>query len=337
MLRPSDPTWMRPLPGTGLSVSAVTLGGAPLGSMPENFGYEVAEDQAVALVRACLDSPVRTIDTANGYSAGRSEQRIGAGIAAHGGLPGDVVVVTKVDPRGGDYSGRRVRASVEESRRRLGLDRLPLVHLHDPEFHPWEVITAAGGAVEALADLRESGAVGSIGLAGGHAPTMARYLRLGVFDALLVHNRWTLVDRSAGELIEQAAAQGVGVVNAAVYGGGMLARQQDEQDQRDQHGAVRDGGARPTYGYRPAHPATVRAVARMREVCARYGTDLATAALQHSLRDRRIATTVVGISKPRRLEQVVRAAGADLPEAFWQELEELVPAREAWLDHQDAA
>ena len=337
MPRPTDPTWMRPLPGTGLSVSALTLGGAPLGSMPENFGYEVAEDQAVALVRACLDSPVRTIDTANGYSAGRSEQRIGAGIAAHGGLPEDVVVVTKVDPREGDYSGRRVRASVQESRRRLGLERLPLVHLHDPEFHPWEVITAAGGAVEALVSLRESGEVGSIGLAGGHAPTMARYLDLGVFDALLVHNRWTLVDRSAGELIERAHARGVGVLNAAVYGGGVLARRDDRHERDDR---ARPGGtseAAPRYGYRPAHPATVRAVAGMREVCARYGTDLATAALQHSLRDRRIATTVVGTSRPGRLEEAVRAASTELPEAFWQEVEDLVPPREAWLDHQDAA
>nr|WP_323132254.1 aldo/keto reductase [Kineococcus indalonis] len=313
-------------------MSALALGGAPLGSMPENFGYEVPESRAVELVRACLDSPVRTIDTSNGYSGGRSEQRIGAGIAAHGGLPADVVVITKVDPRDGDYSGRRVRDSVEESRRRLGLERLPLVHLHDPEFHPWEVITAPGGAVDALVDLRESGAVGSIGVAGGHAATVARYLDLGVFDAVLVHNRWTLVDRSAGELIERAAARGVGVVNAAVYGGGMLARRDDAHDR----GGSGDG-AGPRYGYRPAHPATVRAVARMREVCARHGTDLATAALQHSLRDGRIATTVVGLSRPGRLEEAVRAAGADLPDAFWQEVESLVPPREAWLDHQDAA
>ena len=300
MSGPTDPGWLRPLGGTDLTVSAVTLGGGPLGSMPENFGYEVAEADAVALVQAALQSPIRTIDTANGYSGGASERRIGAGISAAGGLPEDVVVITKVDPRDGDYSGARVRASVEESRERLGLDHLPLVHLHDPEFHPFEVMTAPGGAVDALVALRDSGVVGSIGLAGGHTPTMARYLSLDVFDVLLVHNRLTLVDHSADELVDEAAARGMGVTNAAVYGGGMLARQHD------------DGNC--TYGYRPAHPETLTAVAAMREVCGRYGTDLATAALQHSLRDRRVHTTIVGMSRPERLGQVVRSSATELPD-----------------------
>jgi D-threo-aldose 1-dehydrogenase len=318
---------MRPLGTTGLTVSALCLGGAPLGSMPENFGYEVAAADAVELVQEVLRSPVRFLDTANGYSGGESERRIGAGIAAFGGLPGDVVVATKVDARDGDYSGQRVRASVAESRERLGLPFLPLVHLHDPEFHPWEVMTAPGGAVDALVALKESGEVGSIGLAGGHAPTMARYLRLGVFDVLLVHNRWTLVDRSAGELVEEAAERGVPVLNAAVYGGGLLARQQG--------GGAEDGSA--VYGYRPAHPATVRAVRAMREACARHGTDLATAALQFSLREPLVASTVVGLSRPGRLEQTLRSAAAPLPEQLWDELAQLLPGPEAWLDHQPGA
>lgn len=319
MLAPADLRWMRPLGATGLTVSAVGLGGGPLGSMPENFGYEVAAHDAVALVREALRGPVRFIDTANGYSGGESERRIRAGIEAFGGLPGDVVVATKVDPRDGDYSGDRVRTSVEESRERLGLADLPLVHLHDPEFQPWEVMTAPGGAVEALVALKQSGAIGSIGLAGGHAPTMARYLALGVFDVVLVHNRWTLVDRSAGDLIEQAVDQGVGVVNAAVYGGGILARQHDDGNR--------------SYGYRPAPPETLRAIEAMRRICARHGTDLATAALQHSLRDDRIASTVVGVSKRERLAAVVSSAAADLPEQFWAEVAAVVPPPATWLDH----
>ena len=134
----SQRPWLRALGGTGLEVSAVCAGGAPLGSMPENFGYEVSESDAIDLVRAVLGSRIRFIDTANGYSEGRSEQRIGAGIAAAGGLPGDFLVATKVDARGRDYSGDRVRESIGESKRRLGLDVLPLVYLHDPEFHDFD-------------------------------------------------------------------------------------------------------------------------------------------------------------------------------------------------------
>jgi D-threo-aldose 1-dehydrogenase len=309
---------LNPLGATGLRVSPVTLGGAPLGSMPQNFGYEVAERDAIDLVHAVLDSDIRTIDTSNGYSEGESERRIGTAIAERGGLPDDVLVITKTDARGSDYSGERVRRSLEESRQRLGIAPLPVVHLHDPEFHDFESIAGRGGALDALVAARDSGEVGHIGLAGGDVRVMRRYVDLGVFEILLVHNRWTLVDRSAGELIEHALEKGMAVVNAAVLGGGILA---------DRTGAV------TSYGYRAASPATLAAIDRMREVCARYDTDLGTAAIRFSTRDPRIATTIVGISKPERIASTVDAATADLPDDLWAELEELMPGPEHWLDH----
>jgi len=309
--------WMRPLGGTGLQVSAVCLGGGPLGSMPGLFGRDTPAEDGIATVLAALDSPIRFIDTSNGYSEGESERRIGEALARAGGLPDDVVLATKVDPQGSDYSGDRVRASVEESRGRLGLDHLPLVHLHDPEFHDFAELSAPGGAVDALVRLREEGKVGKIGLAGGRVQEIARYLDLGVFDVLLVHNRWTLLDRSAGPLIEEALREGMGVLNAAVYGGGILARQ--------------DGGP-TTYGYRPAPPEVLDAVEQMRRVCAAYGTDIATAALQFSLRDERIASTVVGMSRPQRIAETVDAATTAVPDAIWPELEALLPPAHVWLD-----
>lgn len=314
---PERRDWLRPLGGTGLAVTAVCAGGAPLGSMPENFGYEVSEHDAVDLVRAILASPIRFLDTANGYSQGRSEQRIGRGIDLTGGLPADFLVATKVDPRDGDFSGDRVRQSVRESRERLRLATLPLVYLHDPEFHDFSTMTAPGGAVDALMRLRDAGEIGHIGLAGGDVHEMARYLELGVFEVVLVHNRWTLVDRSAAALIERADEIGVAVVNAAVYGGGILARPR---------------GTSTSYGYRPASEATLTAIGRMADVCERWNIDLATAALLASLRDGRIASTVIGFSKPARLQRIVVAAATELPEPFWDELEQLVPAPENWLD-----
>jgi D-threo-aldose 1-dehydrogenase len=287
--------------------------------MPENFGYEVAESDAVDLVQEILGSPIRVIDTANGYSAGRSEERIRLGIDRFGGLPDDFLVMTKVDAKDRDYSGERVRSSLRESRTRLGIDSLPMVYLHDPEFYDYAMMTGRGGAVDALVAARDAGEVGHIGVAGGDVHQMARYLALGVFEVVLIHNRWTLVDRSATELIEQALEQGIAVVNAAIYGGGILAR---------------PAGESHSYGYRPATEKTLAAIQSLRRLCESWHTDLPTAALGASLRNTRVTSTVVGFSKPSRLQTILTAAAAQLPAEFWEEAETLVPPRENWLDFQ---
>lgn len=306
---PAD--WIRAVGTTGLTISAVTVGGSPLGHVEPG-------SEGVATARAALESPVRALDTSNGYSDGESERRIGRALAEVGGLPEGFMVVTKVDPRGSDYSGARVRASIAESRERLGLDELPLVHLHDPEYHAFEDVTAPGGAVDTLVALRESGEIGAIGLAGGDSHEMARYLDLGVFDVLLTHSRWSLLDRSAGAIIDQARGQGMAVFNAAVYGAGILAK-----------------AGSTSYGYREAPRELVDAARAMEAVCERYGTDLRTAALQFSTRDPRFASTIVGMSHPDRVAATVASASAALPEEIWVELEQLVPAPRAWLDHRE--
>ena len=236
--------WLRPFGHTGITVSAIGMGGAHLGNMADLFGYEVTEDDAVALVKRVMDGPICFLDTSNGYAAGRSEQRIGRAIREHGGLPAGFVISTKVDAREGDYSGDRVRASVRESMERLSIDTLPIVFLHDPEFHPFEMMTGPGGAVEVLAAMRDSGEIGHIGVAGGDTGEISRYIDLGVFEALLLHNRWTLVDRSAGPLFDRAAGDGLAVINAAVYGGGLL---------------TGPAGGNGTYAYRPARDAVRKA------------------------------------------------------------------------------
>jgi D-threo-aldose 1-dehydrogenase len=307
--------WMRPLGSTGLTVSAVTAGAAPLGSMPEEFGYAVHEQDAVDLVQRILGSRIRAIDTSNNYSAGESEKRVGEGIRRFGHMPGDVLIATKVDALDGDYSGSRVRQSIAESMQRLGMDFLPLVYLHDPEFHDFGVMTQPRGAVDTLVRLRHEGLIGHIGVAGGDVHEIGKYLDLGVFEVLLTHNRWTIVDRSAGSLVQRAFDGGMAVVNAAIYGGGILADR-----------------ATTRYGYRQASPATLQAVERMRALCAEWGTDLPSAALLFSLRDKRISSTVVGFSKPERIVDILATAQSDLPEPFWGELLALAPAPEHWLD-----
>ena len=308
--------WLRPLGNTGLIVSAVAAGGSPIGSMPEAFGYDVPAEQAITLVTEILRSPIRLIDTSNGYSDGESERRIGEGIRRVGGLPPGYWIATKVDGKDGDYSARRVRRSVEESMERLGLDHFPLVYLHDPEYALDQGLDASGGGVEELVKLRDEGVIGHLGLAGGDVQVMHRFLDLDVFEVLLTHNRYTLVDRSADELITRAAAAGLGVANAAYLGGGMLA---------SPHGATK-------YGYRPAPEATKTAALALDALCREWGTDLATAALHFSLRDPRIHTSVVGISKSERLDSLAQSLAVNLPQEFWDAAETLLPDPSNWLE-----
>jgi D-threo-aldose 1-dehydrogenase len=311
----------QPLGGTALAVTPLCVGTSPLASMPDLYGYEVSDERAVATVDAVLDSDaVNFIDTSNGYGAGgAAERRIGAALRRRGGLPAGMVLATKVDPdpRTGDFSGERVRVSLEESMERLGLDHIQLLHLHDPERITFEEATAPGGPVEALADLKRQGLVSHLGVAGGPVDLMRRYLDTGVFEVVLTHNRYTLLDRSAETLFRTAHERGIGVLNAAPYGGGMLAKGPERQ-------------TRYAYGERDA--AIAAAAAAMRAVADRAGVPLAAAALQYSSRAPFIHSTVVGVSSPRRVRQTLHLASLPIPRSLWEELDTLVPAPDLWLD-----
>ncbi|KNH13526.1 oxidoreductase [Arthrobacter sp. ZBG10] len=299
----------RTLGRTGLTVSTVCVGTSSLGSHPAPRGTDTAVD---TILRA-FAGPLNFIDTSNEYGETNSERRIGAAIAAAGGVPDGVVVATKVDPIRGvaDYSGARVRQSVEESLDRLGLDHLPLVYLHDPEKITFEEGTAAGGPLEALLDLRSQGVIGHLGVAGGPIDLELKYLALDVFDVVISHNRYTLVDQSAGPLIRDAAERGVAFVNAAPFGGGMLVKGPD---------------AEPNYCYRPASPAIIGRVRKMAALCAEYSVPLAAAALQFSTRDPRVTSTIVGMSEPDRVAEAVDLAGWDIPAEFWDRILPLTAA-----------
>ncbi|MFJ3490587.1 aldo/keto reductase [Leifsonia aquatica] len=292
---------------TGLTVSDVCVGTSALGSFPAQYGYEVDTETAVATIHRVFEGPFTFIDTSNEYGGGESEKRIGQAIREHGGVPEGVVVATKVDPLPGttDFSGDRVRRSVEESLDRLGLDRLPLVYLHDPEKITFEEGVAPGGPLEALIALRDEGVIGHLGVAGGPIDLELQYLATQAFDAVISHNRFTLVDQSAEPLLDDAQARGVAFVNAAPFGGGMLVKGPD---------------AVPTYCYAPVSDEVLDRVRLMEALCAEHGVPLAAAALQFSLRDPRVTSTIVGMSEPKRVEQTVELAGFEIPDALWDAL-----------------
>ena len=311
------------LGATGITVTEIGFGASPIGSIPGLYSHSVDEDQGVATVEAVLRSPIRFLDTSNGYGpGGESEQRIGLALS-RSGLPDDVVVATKVDPSTGstDFSGDRVRRSFEESLERLGLERVPLLHLHDPERITFEEGVAPDGPLRALVDLKERGLVDAIGIAGGPVGLLRRYLDTGEFDVLLSHNRYTLLDRSAEPLFRTARERGLGVLNAAPYGGGILSQ---------------GVAATPRYAYGLGSREAVEAARQMEAACARFDVPLAAAALQFSLRSDLVDSTIVGMSSPQRLAQTEALAAVEVPDELWTELAALLPSPSTWLDADEA-
>ena len=293
---------------TGLEVSRLCFGLAPLGDMPDTYGYGVSAEQARATVHAILDSEVNFLDTSRIYGMGRSEERIGEVIAERGGLPKGFVISTKLDRDfdTGRFDAARARRSLEDSLKALKVGRIQLLHLHDPEYAAdLSEVTRPGGALAEMFRMKEEGLVDAVGLAAGRASLMMPMMRDWDFDAIITHNRFTLVNRNASDMMDLAQARGIAVLNAAPYAGGVFAKG-TAQHQR--------------YVYQKATAETLAPVARVEEICARHGIPPGAAALQFSMRDPRVASTVIGISKPERIAQTISWARHAIPEEAWREL-----------------
>jgi D-threo-aldose 1-dehydrogenase len=306
-----DPSSRRPLGGTGLSVSPICVGCAPLGNMPETFEYSVSEQRAFDTLRAAFESPLNFFDTAAAYGDGESERRIGEVLKEIGGLPEGYVLATKADRdlQTGDFSSEQMRRSIERSLRLLGLDRLQLVYLHDPEYlnepgrEPFEYMMAPGGPVEVLMRFKDEGIIEHLGIAGGPIDLMTRFVETDLFEAVITHNRYTLVNRMAESLLDVAAERGVAALNAAPYGSGILAKGPD---------------AYARYEYREAPQDLVEQVRKLEGVCREFGVPLAAAALQFSMRDPRVVSTIVGMSRPERVGQTLELATHPIPDELWR-------------------
>ncbi len=296
-----------PLGRTGLTVSRLGLGLAPIGGMFE----AVPPERAAATVERAWELGVRLYDTAPVYGYGRSETRTGA--VLRGRPRAAYVLCTKVgrliepggpdtqdiwaDPPPGlgprlDYSAAAVRRSLEESLERLGLDRVDVLHIHDPdEDYP----TALGEAYRALAELRDAGTVGAVSLGVNHADVAARFLREAPApgpDCVLIAGRWTLLDRSAlTELLPLCAARGTAVMAAGVV----------------------------TPGLRAGEIEAVRAA------CDRHGVPVLAAALQFPLTHPAVATVLVGARSPEEIERNAAHLAHPIPPALWEELDAVLP------------
>ena len=300
-----------PLGRTGLMVSPICFGTSGLGDMPATFGYSVSVVRATATVNAILDGPTNFIDTARIYGEGRSEERLGAVLRERGGLPVGFVLSTKIDrdPATGVFDAAQARRSLETSLRILGRERFDLLYLHDIEHaRSLTEATSRDGALGELFRIKAEGLAKAVGLAAGKVDMMIPLLRDWDFDAVMTHNRFTLVNRNAEPLLDLAKAKGIAVMNAAPYASGVLAK-----------GSV----AYPHYAYQEADDAALAPIRRIEAIAARYHVPLGAAALQFSLRDRRVTSTVCGVTKPERVKETLDWARLPIPEAFWQEVASL--------------
>jgi D-threo-aldose 1-dehydrogenase len=292
---------------TNLNVSNICFGTGGLTNGPDADTPERVRT-AHETVRAIFDSPVDFIDTSRIYGRGRSEQRIGDVIRERGGLPAGMVLATKLDA---DFETRRfdgaaARRSLEASMKALGVDRFHVLHLHDPEFiKAITDVTGPNGSLAELMKMKEEGFCDAVGLGAGFVDVMMPILRDWEFDVILTHNRFTLVNRNAEAMIDYAVSRGIAVLNAAPYGGGAFAK---------------GSTAVPKYAYRDAPAHTLDAIRKVEAICARHGIPPGAAALQFSMRDRRITSTVVGVGKPDRVAETLDWANWPIGEDVWTEL-----------------
>ena len=301
----------RALGKTGLAVTSLCIGCAPLGNMPETFTYGVTEEQALATIRAIFASPINFADTAASYGDGESERRIGIVLRELGGLPSGFVLASKADRdlHTGEFTGPQMRRSVERSLRLLGVERLQLLYLHDPEHIPFEQAMAPDGPVEELLRCQQEGLIEHLGVAGGPIDLMTRFVETDLFSVAISHNRYTLLNTEADAFWNVCQKHGVAAINAAPYGSGILAK-----------GAA----AYPRYMYDEAPQAMIERTRQIETLCQRYDVPLAALALQFSLRDPRIVSTVVGITRPERVTETVTFAQYPIPDELWHMLSILI-------------
>ena len=326
------PDGRRVLGRSGLEVTQMGFGGAPLGNMYEAF----SDEDARATVSACYEAGIRLFDTAPLYGFGLSEHRVGEALRWRD--RDSYALSTKVgrllepkDPRqadGGlfartlpfegvyDYSYDGVMRSVEHSLQRLGVHRIDVLLIHDVDVwtHGSEEARLArfrevmAGGYRAMLELREQGAVRAIGAGLNEVSACQEFAEAGDFDCFLLAGRYTLLEQGAlDKFLPLCGRRGIGLIIGGAYNTGILAT-----------GAIE--GA--YYNYRPAPPEVAARVRRIEAVCARHRVGLASAALQFPLGHPAVATVIPGTRSPAEVRQNIQVFARDIPTDFWAELKQ---------------
>ncbi|WP_382310094.1 aldo/keto reductase [Herbiconiux sp. UC225_62] len=310
---------------TGPDLGRLGYGVAALGNL-----YEAVPDELwPQCVPAAWDAGIRYFDVAPHYGLGLAEERLGEALA---GRPRDEFVVsTKVgrllEPNPGyagetdiqnlfdvpatrrrvlDYSRDGVLRSLEGSLERLGLDRIDLLLVHDPDDHVEEALE---GAFPALDELRSQGVIGAYGAGMNQSAALTRFVRETDLDVVMLAGRYTLLDQSgATDLLPAALERGVAVIAAAVFNSGLLATDRPSASAHFDYGAV------------PA--AVLERASRLADVAERHGVRLPELAAQFPLRHPAVSTVVLGAATPAQITANAALLAVPVPEGVWAELEQ---------------
>jgi len=295
-----------------------------------NLYREVSDEVAWAALEAAWDSGIRYFDTAPHYGLGLSERRLGAFLRTK--PREEYVVSTKVgrllrpnpDGAGGtdlahdfavpadlrrvwDFTADGIRRSLDESLLRLGLDTVDILFLHDPE--EFDLAPALSTGVPALADLRAQGQIRASGIGSKSTAALLAAVRTGELDLLMVAGRYTLLEQPAAlEVLPECRSRGVGVIAAAVFNSGVLAR------------SVPVAGDRYEYGTIPDE--LLDRARRIADVCAQFDVELPTAAVQFALHDPAVISVVVGSGRPDQVRQNAERMAARIPDQLWRALKD---------------
>lgn len=325
-----DPFELRRISDTNISVTCFGFGGASMGNM-----YTVAhDDAAVKAIRSAHEAKVRYFDTAPMYGFGKSERLYGSVLKDQprdsfvlSSKVGRLIVAGKPTPESEDtcfveidnayskfdYSRDGVLRSLEESRKRLGIERIDIVYIHDPDVND-SFKQALEEAFPALADLKNQGIIGAIGAGMNQAEMLCEFAKNADFDCFLLAGRYTLLDQIAlQELLPLCQQKNISIVIGGAYNSGILAT-----------GAVE--GAH--YNYAPAPPEIMEKTRKIEKVCARFNISMKAAALQFPFGHPTVVSNIPGVKTKERFEENLSLFTHPIPADFWAALKEeklLVP------------
>ncbi|WP_309126829.1 aldo/keto reductase [Microbacterium sp.] len=317
---------------TELELPTLGYGAANVG----NLFRELSDDEAWAVLEAAWDSGIRYYDTAPHYGLGLSEKRLGAFLQTK---PRDEFVLsTKAgrllrpnpDHDGGldtdndfhvpddlrrvwDFSEAGIRASIAESQERLGIERIDLLYLHDPERHDLDLALAE--AFPALETVRDEGLVGAIGVGSMVSDALTRSVREADLNLIMVAGRYTLLEQpAAAEVLPACAERETGIVAASVFNSGLLAQSEPRRDGRYEYGQLPEE--------------LWERLVRIAAICKDHDVPLPAAAIQFPLQSGVVRSVVVGGSRPAQLRQNAEYAALQIPADLWAQLadEGLIPA-----------
>jgi len=319
-----DPFELRRISDTDITVTCFGFGGASMGNM-----YTVAhDDAAVRAIRSAHKAKVRYFDTAPMYGFGKSERLYGSVLKDQprdsfvlSSKVGRLIVAGKPTPESEDtcfveidnaysifdYSRDGVLRSLEESRKRLGIERIDIVYIHDPDVND-SFKQALEEAFPALADLKSQGIIGAIGAGMNQAEMLCEFAKNADFDCFLLAGRYTLLDQIAlQELLPLCQQKNISIVIGGAYNSGILAT-----------GAVE--GAH--YNYAPAPPEIMEKTRNIETVCARFNIPMKAAALQFPFGHPTVVSNIPGVKTKERFEENLSLFTHPIPAEFWAALKE---------------